>query len=101
MKNQKIKFKTIVTIVSILSFLINSITPVYAADDPLTVINNLSNFIFSLTRAIGSIIVVVSLVQIGMAYQSHDPSQKTNGFLTFVGGIIIMFSKEILNIITG
>lgn len=101
MKNKKIKFKTIVTIVSILSFLINSITPVYAADDPLTVINNLSNFIFSLTRAIGSIIVVVSLVQIGMAYQSHDPSQKTNGFLTFVGGIIIMFSKEILNIITG
>ena len=74
---------------------------VFAADDPLTVINNLSNFIFSLTRAIGSIIVVVSLVQIGMAYQSHDPSQKTNGFLTFVGGIIIMFSKEILNIITG
>ena len=101
MKNKKIKFKTIVTIVSILSFLINSITPVHAADDPLTVINNLSNFIFSLTRAIGSIIVVVSLVQIGMAYQSHDPSQKTNGFLTFVGGIIIMFSKEILNIITG
>lgn len=101
MKNKKVKFKTIVTIVSILSFLINSITPVYAADDPLTVINNLSNFIFSLTRAIGSIIVVVSLVQIGMAYQSHDPSQKTNGFLTFVGGIIIMFSKEILNIITG
>ena len=101
MKNKKIKFKTIVTIVSILSFLINSITPVYAADDPLTVINNLSNFIFSLTRAIGSIILVVSLVQIGMAYQSHDPSQKTNGFLTFVGGIIIMFSKEILNIITG
>ena len=101
MKNKKIKFKNIVTIVSILSFLINSITPVYAADDPLTVINNLSNFIFSLTRAIGSIIVVVSLVQIGMAYQSHDPSQKTNGFLTFVGGIIIMFSKEILNIITG
>ena len=45
--------------------------------------------------------MVVSLVQIGMAYQSHDPSQKTNGFLTFVGGIIIMFSKEILNIITG
>lgn len=101
MKNKKIKFKTIVTIISILSFIINSITPVYAADDPLTVINNLSNFIFSLTRAIGSIIVVVSLVQIGMAYQSHDPSQKTNGFLTFVGGIIIMFSKEILNIITG
>lgn len=101
MKNKKLKFKTIVIIVSILSFLINSITPVYAADDPLTVINNLSNFIFSLTRAIGSIIVVVSLVQIGMAYQSHDPSQKTNGFLTFVGGIIIMFSKEILNIITG
>lgn len=101
MKNKKIKFKTIVTIISILSFIINSITPVYAADDPLTVINNLSNFIFSLTRATGSIIVVVSLVQIGMAYQSHDPSQKTNGFLTFVGGIIIMFSKEILNIITG
>ena len=107
MKNkltQKIKYKKtkkVVYFITLLSFFINSITTVYAADDPLGVINNLSNFIFSLTRAIGMIILVLGIVQIGMSYQSHDPSQRTNGFFTFAGGLIITFAKEILNLITG
>lgn len=105
MKNKKNikdkKTKKLLVLMSIISLIINSVTPVYAADDPLTVINNLSDFIFSVTRAIGTIILVISLTQIGMSYQSHDPSQKTNGFYTFLGGIIITFSKEILNLITG
>ena len=71
---------------------------VFAADDPLTVINNLSTFIFGLIRAIG---MGFGIVQVGLSLKSHDPSQRANGFLTLAGGVIITFAKEILNLITG
>ena len=99
-KNLK-RVKRIMMITTILSFAINTISPVYAADDPISVINNLSNFIFTLTRAIGTIILIFGIVQIGMSYQSHDPSQRTNGVFTLVGGVIITFAKEIIGLITG
>ena len=73
----------------------------FAADDPLTVINNLSNFIFSVIRAVGLILLGWGIVQVGLSLQSHDPSQRSNGFLTLAGGIIITFAKEILTLITG
>ncbi len=76
-------------------------SPVRAESDPLTVINNLSNFMFSLIRAIGMILLGWGIVQIGMSLQSHDPSQRSNGFLTLAGGLIITFAKEILNLILG
>lgn len=76
-------------------------TVVLATDDPLTVVNNLSNFIFGLIRAVGMIILGFSIVQIGLSIKSHDPSQRANGFLTLAGGIVITFAKEILNMITG
>lgn len=72
-----------------------------AADDPIAVVNNLSNFIFGLIRAIGLILLGWGIVQVGLALKSHDPSQRANGFLTLAGGVIITFAKEILNLITG
>ena len=75
--------------------------PALADGDPLQVINNLSTFIFSLIRAIGLILLGFGIVQIGLSLKSHDPSQRANGFLTLAGGVIIMFSKEILDLITG
>ena len=75
--------------------------PAFAADDPLAVINNLSNFIFGLIRAVGLILLGWGIVQVGLSLQSHDPSQRSNGFLTLAGGIVITFAKEILTLITG
>jgi hypothetical protein len=75
--------------------------PAFAAGDPITVINNLSEFIFGLIRAIGLILLGFGIVQVGLSLKSHDPSQRANGFLTLAGGIIITFAKEILNLITG
>jgi hypothetical protein len=72
-----------------------------ATDDPLQVVNNLSNFIFGIIRAIGMIMLGFGIVQIGLALKTHDPSQRANGFMTIAGGIIITFAKEILNLITG
>jgi hypothetical protein len=70
-------------------------------NDPLAVINNLSDFIFGIIRAVGMILLGFGIVQIGLSLKSHDPSQRANGFLTLTGGVIITFAKEILNIITG
>ena len=64
--------------------------------DPLTVVNNLSDFIFGLIRAVGLILLGWGIVQVGLSLQSHDPSQRSNGFLTLAGGIVITFAKEIL-----
>lgn len=76
-------------------------TTAFAASDPLTVINNLSEFIFGLIRAIGMILLGFGIVQVGLSLKSHDPSQRANGFLTLAGGVIITFAKEILTLITG
>ena len=73
----------------------------FATDDPITVINNLSDFIFGLIRAVGMIILGFGVVQVGMSLKSHDPTQRANGIMTLAGGIVITFSKEILNLITG
>ena len=70
-----------------------------AGTDPLTVVNNLSDFIFSCIKAIGVIILGWGLVQVGMSVQSHDASQRTQGFLCLFGGLIITFAKEILGAI--
>lgn len=72
---------------------------VFADGDPIATINNLSTFIFGLIRAIGLILLGWGIVQVGLSFQSHDPSQRSNGFLTLAGGVVITFAKEILDLI--
>ena len=57
--------------------------------------------LFSLIRAIGLILLGFGILQVGLSLKSHDPSQRANGMLTVAGGIVIVFTKEILNLITG
>lgn len=94
-------FKAYVLGVSLFAITIGTSMNVLAADDPMAVVNNLSNFIFGLIRAIGMILLGFGIVQVGLSLKSHDPSQRANGFLTVAGGIVITFAKEILNMITG
>lgn len=83
-------------------FLMSALTlTAFAANDPLSVVNNLSTFIFGLIRAIGLIILGFGIVQVGLSLKSHDPSQRANGLLTLAGGVVITFAKEILSLITG
>ena len=67
--------------------------------DPLTIVNNLSDFIFSIIKAVGVIVLAWGIVQVGMSIQSHDASQRTQGFLCLFGGLMIAFAKEILTTI--
>lgn len=75
--------------------------PAFAAggSDPLAIVNNLSDFIFSIIKALGIIILGWGIVQVGMSFQSHDASQRTQGFLCLFGGLMIAFAKEILGTI--
>ena len=82
----------------VLLFILQSVN-VFATDDPLAVINNLKNFMYQIIGAIGAILVLWGIVQIGMAIKSHDPSQRANGFMTLAGGVIIAFAKQILELI--
>ena len=95
-------FRFYVMMVLALTMVMGMGTTAFAAStDPLTVVNNLSDFIFGLIRAVGLILLGWGIVQVGLSLQSHDPSQRSNGFLTLAGGIVITFAKEILTLITG
>lgn len=69
------------------------------ADDPLATINALSDFVFSAIKAIGAILLGFGIVQIGLALKGHDASQRAQGFMTFFGGVVIYFAKDILDMI--
>lgn len=103
--NKKIVIKCIkrltLILIMIVSLFVAQASHVFGANDPLAVINNLSTFIFSIVRAIGMILMLWGIVQIGMALKSHDPSQRASGFMTLAGAVIITFAKEILDLITG
>ena len=102
MKNLTVKEKRIFSIfIALVLMLTVGVVSVYATDDPIQVVNNLSDFIFGLIRAIGLIMLGFGIVQVGLSLKSHDPSQRANGFLTLAGGVVITFAKEILNLITG
>ncbi len=99
MKKLKTIRKTIFVVYVALIMVSAITTPIYAANDPVTVVNNFSDFMFGMIRAIGMILLGFGIVQVGLSLKSHDPSQRANGFMTVAGGIVITFAKEILNII--
>ena len=97
-KTQKIlrKAKLVLTVLAVM---MTALTGTVFAADPLGTINSLSDVIFSAIKAIGFILLGFGVVQIGLSLKSHDTSQRANGFLTFFGGVIIAFAKDILDMI--
>lgn len=103
-KNKRIKnifIKVIFTLLYVALLFVLQSSNVFATDDPLSVINNLKDFMYQIIGAIGAILLLWGIVQIGMAIKSHDPSQRANGFMTLAGGVIIAFAKQILEMILG
>ena len=96
-KRTRMLFCIFCAIVLVFSFA----TAAFADDDPIQVVNKLSDFIFGLIRAVGIILLGFGVLQLGLSLKSHDPSQRANGMLTIAGGIVITFTKEILTLISG
>ena len=100
MKQKRMKLWTVVLMAVLLISVLT--VPIFAeTNDPIEVVNNLSDFMFGLVRAVGMVMLGFAVVQIGLSLKSHDPSQRANGFLTLAGGVVITFAKEILTLITG
>lgn len=103
-KNTKIEKATMVLrktkmVLIVMAVVMSMMTNTVLAASPLDTINSLSDFIFSAIKAIGLILLGFGVVQIGLSLKSHDASQRANGFLTFFGGVIIAFAKDILDMI--
>ena len=92
------RFLSVWSVLTLCAAFLN-ITAFATGTDPITVVNNLSDFIFSAIKAIGIIILGWGIVQVGMSIQSHDASQRSQGFLCLFGGLVIAFAKEILSAI--
>lgn len=97
-QERKIK-RAYLTMAVTLALTIALACPAFAAGDPLVAINNLSDFVFSAIKAIGAILLGFGIVQIGLALKGHDASQRAQGFMTFFGGVVIYFAKDILDMI--
>ena len=74
--------------------------PAYATG-PVEAINNLANIMYGVVKAVGAIVLLWGIVQVGISIQSHDPSHRSQGFLSVAGGLILFFAKEILSLIAG
>ncbi|MDL2324535.1 TrbC/VirB2 family protein [Ruminococcaceae bacterium OttesenSCG-928-A16] len=98
-EQNSIRFLLVVPMV--LLFFVLFTTPAFAADDPLKVINNTSDFIFACIKAIGYIVIGFGIVQLGLSFKSHDASQRATGLMSLFGGILIAFAKPILDLIVG
>lgn len=73
-----------------------AVVPAFAGNEALDAVNKLSDLIFALIKVVGLICAGWGVVQLGLSVQSHDASQRTQGVLCILGGILIIFTKSIL-----
>ena len=82
LKNKKILKQVLKNIARILFYIVILFTAqasnVFAADDPLAVVNNLSNFIFGLIRAVGMIILGFGVTRSQSASKWNNDSSRWN-----------------------
>ena len=97
--NRRIRRRYFAGALTVMAVSLCTVPAMAAGSDPLTIVNSLSDFIFNIIKAIGVIILGWGVVQVGMSIQSHDASQRTQGFLCLFGGLMIAFAKEILTAI--
>lgn len=61
-----------------------------------TMLTNLNELIIGLVKVIGGILCIYGILQVGMSFSGHDPSQRIQGLMCIAGAILIFFSPEIL-----
>lgn len=59
----------------------------------------LVDFIVGIARLIGVALILFGIIRIGTSMDSHDSSQRAQGFLSAGGGLIVCFAKEIMYLI--
>ena len=102
-KSNKKKLLSIVSIAAIPAiFLILQTSSVFAENVPNEATNIMKGFldiVFTFVRFFGIFLAAWGVFDIGSSMSSHDSSQRSTGIKLLVGGIIVIFAKEILNAI--
>lgn len=70
-----------------------------AGNQAVNSINNLSSFLWTIMKLVGMMMIGFGILQFGMSLQAHDPSQRSQGILFIVGGILIAFAEQIVKLI--
>ncbi len=94
-------YRVLATVV--VTMIICSMT-VFAGDpggEAVEAINNVGNIISTVVKAIGAILGVWGMVQVGLSFSQHDASQRAQGFLQVAGGIMIFFAPELFQAVSG
>ena len=101
--NKKAKIFSIFSITAIVAtFFILQATNCFAdgeVSEATTMMSNFLNIIFTFVRFFGIFLAAWGVFDIGSSMSSHDSNQRSTGIKLLVGGIIIIFAKEILNAI--
>jgi hypothetical protein len=85
---------TLFVIMASCSFVLASGT---SSDNPAAeAISNFTEIIVGIVTAIGVILAIWGVVQVGLSVPSHDTSQRASGFLALAGGIIVAVAPHIV-----
>ena len=87
-------FRFYCAVVMALAFTLGCSMTAFAAGDPITVVNNLSDFIFGLIRAGGWFLLGWGIVQVGLSFQSHDPSSVPTDFSPLQAALSLPLQKK-------
>ena len=61
----------------------------------------LTNMLYDIVAGIGVIALIFGILQLALAFKSHDPQQKTAAAIGIVGGIILIAIRGIVALIRG
>lgn len=64
-------------------------------------LSKLQGIVEDIVTAVGVIMALFGVVQFGLSFQSHDPSQKAQGIMCFLGGVIIAIAPNLVTYLLG
>ena len=64
-------------------------------------LDRLTNLLYDIVAGIGVIALIFGILQLALAFKSHDPQQKTAAAIGIVGGIILIAIRGIVALIRG
>ena len=99
-KKEKRLYKLCKMGVVIYTLTIGNCLNVWATDDPMAAVNNLSTFFFTLVRGVGTIVLGFAIIQFAIALKNNDAAQRASSILAITGGIVFVFLEPIVNAIT-
>lgn len=71
-----------------------------SADEVLKPVNNMNELLYGIARGIGVAAAIFGIIMLGMSLSSHDTGQRITGITCIVGGLLMIFAKQIINFLT-